>query len=216
MILRQTVLMGLMALAIPALAPASDLVVRPLPGEMIQAKETATPIPARIEVGVGERSESMTATGSGLRTKLTFKVYEAVLYLGDSVSDLPANPYPALVKGNYPRRVEMHFLRDVDRGKIVGAWESAFDDALGDDVSADLLANRDRFIDFFRERDFVTGDAVALTWYPGSGLHTVIGGKDQPVIDDQRIATAVFAVWLGEKPISRDLKRDLWRFRAGD
>jgi hypothetical protein len=41
------------------------------------------------------------------------------------------------------------------------------------------------------------------------GLETKVAGEDKPVINDKAFASAVFAIWLGDKPIQEDVKRDL-------
>jgi hypothetical protein len=48
-----------------------------------------------------------------------------------------------------------------------------------------------------------------LRWVPGGTLETVMDGNAKPPIADRDFAAAVFAVWLGDKPIQEDIKKGL-------
>lgn len=41
---------------------------------------------------------------------------------------------------------------------------------------------------------------------PGVGLETKVAGADKPAINDKALASAILAIWLGDKPIQGDLK----------
>ena len=53
------------------------------------------------------------------------------------------------------------------------------------------------------------GDSYVIRWAPGGVLEVSAAGQAKPPIEDKAFATAVFAIWLGEKPIQEDIKRDL-------
>ena len=57
--------------------------------------------------------------------------------------------------------------------------------------------------------DTKTGQEYVIRWAPGGTLETTVVGAAKPPIADKDFAAAVFAIWLGEKPIQDDLKRDL-------
>ena len=54
-----------------------------------------------------------------------------------------------------------------------------------------------------------TGDEYVLRWAPGGVLQVTAAGVRKPDIRDKAFATAVFGIWLGDKPIQADIKRDL-------
>src|SRR5258708_399549 len=60
--------------------------------------------------------------GMGLRKKMIFKVYVASLYLETLTSDAKQ-----AVTSDQVKRVEMHMLRDLERGKITEAVQSGFE-----------------------------------------------------------------------------------------
>jgi len=59
-------------------------------------------------------------------------------------------------------------------------------------------------------RELVSGDFNALiSWTPGVGLETKTAGLNKPPLNDKAFASAVFSIWLGDRPIQDDVKKDL-------
>jgi chalcone isomerase-like protein len=157
------------------------------------------------------RVDDKSLLGVGLRTKtfLKVKVYAIGLYVADSAMtgslaaykgrlDSPGF-YRELVQGDFPKRVTMKFLRDLDADQI----QEAMREALG---GADK-ARVDTFVSYFPA--IKSGQECALEWVPGGTLQTVMAGTPRPPIADEAFATAVFAIWLGDKPIQEDVKKAL-------
>ena len=145
--------------------------------------------------------------GAGLRTKtfLKVKVYAIGLYVGDSAMAGPlkgkaSSPelYRELVNGDFKKIVVMKFVRDVSTGQIRDAWRESLKGA-GDKT--------EQWIAYFS--DIRSGQECVIRWTPGGGLETKVAGMDKPALNDKTLATAVFGIWLGEKPIQEDLKKDL-------
>lgn len=149
--------------------------------------------------------------GVGLRTRTIFKVkvYAIGLYVADSALAGPlaahkgalGSPafYRDLVAGDFPKEVLLKFTRDVNQATI----QEAMRDAL---AGADR-ARTETFASYFPE--IKTGQECLIRWAPGGILETVMGGQPKPSIADRSFAAAVFAVWLGEKPIQEDIKKAL-------
>jgi hypothetical protein len=53
------------------------------------------------------------------------------------------------------------------------------------------------------------GNRYSLTYIPGKGTELALNGVPQGVIEGADFAAAVFSMWLGPKPISESLKKDL-------
>jgi hypothetical protein len=144
--------------------------------------------------------------GVGLRTRTIFqvKVYAIGLYVADSAlagplaahKSAPASPalYRDLVRGDFPKELHLKFVRDVDQSAI----QEAMRESLAG--SADK-ARLDGFVGYFPE--IKAGQECVLRWAPGGTLETVMAGQPRPPIADREFAAVVFAVWLGEKPVSR-------------
>jgi hypothetical protein len=160
-----------------------------------------------------DKMGSLSLTGVGLRIRkvaiVTAKVYAIGLYVSDSAlagplaahKARPASPelYRDLVWGDFEKRITLKFTRNVGQGAIQDAMREAL-------AGADK-AKVDQFVGYFPE--VKTGQECVLRWAPGGVLETTMAGQPRPPIADKNFAAAVFAIWLGEKPIQDDIKRDL-------
>jgi len=151
--------------------------------------------------------------GVGLRTKTIarVKVYAVGLYVADSaisgaLKGKAGSPelYRELINGDFKKTVVMKFLRDVSTGQI----RDAFSDSM-----KGVGGRSQEWINYFTE--IRSGQECVISWVPGVGLTTKVAGAEKPPINDKTLASAVFAIWLGEKPVQDDLKKDLVS-RSGD
>ena len=144
--------------------------------------------------------------GVGLRTKtmLKVKVYAIGLYVADSAISAPLKGkagsalYSELVNGDFKKKVVMKFVRDVSASQV----REAFQDAL-----KGVGGKTNEWVGYFG--DIRSGQECVIAWTPGVGLETKVVGVDKPAINDKAFASAVFGIWLGDKPIQEDIKRDL-------
>jgi hypothetical protein len=155
------------------------------------------------------KDDGMSLLGVGLRTKsiamVKAKVYAMGLYVADSALAGPlkgkagtGDLYREIIDGDFKKRVVLKFVRDLSTDQI----RDAFHDALkGAGSKADV------WIGYFTS--VVSGQEAVITWTPGVGLETKAAGLSKTPINDRALASAVFAIWLGEKPIQDDLKKDL-------
>ena len=149
--------------------------------------------------------------GVGVRTRTWFKVkvYAIGLYVADGALSGPlarhkgalGSPafYKDLISGDFPKEVHLKFTRGIGRGAIQGAMR-------------DALAGADRariatLVSYFP--DIKAGQECVIRRAPEGTLETVMAGKSMPSIPDRDFAAAVFAVWLGERPIQKDIKKGL-------
>jgi len=145
--------------------------------------------------------------GVGLRTKTIakVKVYAIGLYVADSAISGPlkgkagtAELYRELVNGDFKKKVVMKFVRDVSTDQIRDAFRDSLKGA----------GNKtDQWVAYFSE--IRSGQECVIGWTPGVGLETKVAGVDKPAINDKAFASAVFGIWLGDKPIQEDVKKDL-------
>jgi hypothetical protein len=153
----------------------------------------------------------MSLTGVGLRTRtlLKVKVYAIGLYVSDAALTGPLQGergkakspgfYQELVSGDTPRAVQLKFVRDLEAEQV----RNAFRDVLRKAGKARV----EEFVGFFG--DVKSGSECVIEWAPGGILKTTVAGADKPAIEDRPFASAVFAIWLGEKPLQDDIKADL-------
>lgn len=165
----------------------------------------------RSGVAFPDHRDGMTLLGTGLRTKtfLKVKVYAIGLYVSDAALKGPLAKYrgrtsdPAfyreLATGDFPKQFVMVFVRDATAGQVRDGFYEALptiDRKRLDVFSAGFGAPR-------------KGDAYVLRWAPGGTLETTAAGQQKPPIAEPDFTRAVFSIWLGEKPLQEDIKREI-------
>lgn len=175
----------------------------------------STAVPTFIQDVAEPRSGAKFATkdgdlsllGVGLRTKTIarVKVYAIGLYVADSALGGPLKGkagtpelYRELVNGDFKKKIVMKFLRDVSTEQIRDAFREGLKGS---------GANADAWLSYFS--DTRSGQEYVIAWTPGVGLETKVAGEAKPSINDKALASAVFGIWLGAKPIQEDVKKDL-------
>ena len=149
-------------------------------------------------------------TGVRTRTMLNVKVYAIGLYIdGPSYTRLVSSKggnvrpspelYKELVWGDFGKRFDLRFVRDLSAAQIQGAFREA--------LPAANKARVDQFVGYFG--DIAKGGNAVIRWAPGGTLETTVAGAAKPPIADKEFAAAVFSIWLGDKPIQADIKQGL-------
>jgi len=179
----------LFALSILVPTFAQD-VTEPKSGTKFTAKDGDTSL-----LGVGVRT----------RTIAKVKIYAIGLYVADAEIAGPLKGkagtpelYRELVAGDFKKKVVMKFVRNVSKDQIQEAFRDSLKGSGG---------KAEEWIAYFN--DVHSGQDCVIGWTPGVGLETRVVGADKPAINDKALASAIFAIWLGDKPIQDDLKKDL-------
>ena len=136
----------------------------------------------------------------GLRTKMTFKVYVAGLYL-----EAPSKNADLVLAAEAIRRVEMVMMRDLEKGKIIEAVEKGFEKNSKAKLPS-LKARLDQFNAGLT--DLKEGDKLVITYVPTKGINVQSGAKSI-AIEGKDFADALFAVWLGKYPVDEGLKEGM-------
>jgi hypothetical protein len=92
----------------------------------------------------------------------------------------------------------MNFVRNVSTDQIRDALRDSLRSAGG---------NTETWINYFG--DTCAGQDYVISWTPGIGLESQVAGSDKPAINDTALASAIFSIWRGDKPIQDDIKKDL-------
>jgi hypothetical protein len=177
---------------------------------IVHAEDVKEP---RSGVSFPTKAGDLSLLGVGLRVKsiafVKVKVYAIGLYVSDAALAGPlaahkgrlGSPefYRDLVWGDFDKKVTLKFTRDLGQDRIQEAMREAL-------AGADK-ARVDTFVSYFPE--VKTGQECVLRWAPGGVLQTTMAGQPRPPIADKSFAAAVFAIWLGDKPIQADIKADL-------
>lgn len=154
-------------------------------------------LPDSVQLG----GKTLVLNGIGLRTKFVVKVYVAGLYLEQKTTD--AN---AILKSDAPKRLVMHFVRDVSKSQMSDAFQEGFEKNSPEAVKA-MKADIDRLLGAIT--DIKEGQEMVFTYVPGAGTTMSINGQDKLTIANSAFAPVVFSLWLGPKPPNTDLKKGL-------
>ena len=144
---------------------------------------------------------TLVLNGMGLRTKYAFKVYVAGLYIPQKSAESSA-----ILKPDVPRRIVMHFVRDVSKNQLTDGFTESFENNTPE-AAKTLKPDIDRF---FAVLDAVKGgEELTFTYVPGTGTSIAIAGTEKLTIAGPAFAEMLFSVWLGPKPPNASLKKGI-------
>jgi chalcone isomerase-like protein len=144
--------------------------------------------------------KTLKLNGLGLRKKAMFKVYVGGLYL-----ESPSKDAGAILASDQAKAIRMHFLRDLSKAQLVEAFQEGFEaNAKG---KASEKAAFDKMLALVPE--VKEGGTLTFAYLPGKGTTLSAGDKELGVFAGKGFADAVFAIWLGPKPPSDDLKKGM-------
>jgi Chalcone isomerase-like len=138
--------------------------------------------------------------GLGIRKKSIVKVYVGALYLV-----APSKDADAILAGDQPKAIRLHFLRDLTKKQLVEAFEEGFKANAPD--QAGQQAAFDKMLALIP--DVKEGETLTFIYVPGKGTTLQVGNKDLGVFAGKVFSDAVFSIWLGPKPPTEDLKKGM-------
>lgn len=148
-------------------------------------------------------NKQLQLNGLGIRYKFVFKIYIAVLYL-----EQPAHEVNAILSDGGAKRILMHFLYDeVSKEKLVDAWQEGFKNNLNADELQRFGTQIQQFNNMFETVQ--RNDVVQIDFLPGQGTRVMIKGQDKGLITGDEFYSALLKIWLGNDPVSDDLKQAL-------
>lgn len=136
---------------------------------------------------VGE--QTLVLNGMGLRTKYSFKVYVAGLYLGAKSSDAAA-----VFAADAPRR--MDFMRSVGPEKVCEGWDEGLEANTPHASASSRSSSPSSAAGCPRPR---TGWSSS-TYTPGTGTAVTVAGQTKGTLPGKVFADALLACWIGPKP----------------
>lgn len=139
-------------------------------------------------------------TGAGLLRYWGFKAYTGALYLeeGADIDD---------VLSDRAKRIELEYFRPI-KGKDFGP---ATNKSIAKNVDSKTFNRLRAHIDYHNSlyEDVQPGDRYSLTYIPGRGTELALNGEAKGLIEGADFAAAVFAIWLGPKPINKSFKKQI-------
>lgn len=152
----------------------------------------------QLEPAVTVNSHTLKLNGYGIRKKFFVKVYVGSLYAEKRLT----TPAEALRDGG-SKLIRMNFLHSrVEKEKIVEAFREGFANNSPDMAGS---AEVKKFLSLFTA-DFNRGDVVDLALGADGTVTARHNNRSLGTIPSGRLARAVLAIYLGEKPADEALK----------
>jgi len=160
----------------------------------------------KVEESARSAGVDLKLNGAGLRSKAFFRVYVLGLYLQDRKSSASE-----VLGAAGPKRIMIHMLRDVDADDFSEALEEGIKDNHSE-ADAKALAPRTGMLTALMNevKEAKKGMVILLDWMPSAGTQVIIDGqlRGKP-IEGEDFYRALLRIWLGERPVSGDLKKAL-------
>ncbi len=152
-------------------------------------------LPDKVQVN----GQDLTFNGGGVRTSMGFDVYVVALYLKQKSADAAA-----IVAADEPVDVKIEITSFmVTQDNMSGGFMEAFKQTATGDI-APLKAKIDTFVGTFK--GLREHDVYDFAYVPGKGVEVSVNGKASSVIEGMDFKKALYGIWLGEKPVQKDLK----------
>ena len=151
-------------------------------------------------------SQALQLNGMALRTRVFFKVYVAGLYLPQKTRDAAQ-----ALRMPGAKRVALVLLRDVGADIFVSSLVEALKENLSDAEQARLKPQVEELTGLMQKvGEAKKGTVIGLDFAPGAGTSVLVNGAAQgrPIAGDE-FYPALLRIWLGEKPVSDDMKKGL-------
>lgn len=139
--------------------------------------------------------KTVTLTGMGIRTKtfLKVKVYVAGLYM-----EKPSTSTVDIIGSDQARAMVMSFLyKKVEGEKLQAGWREGFE-ANTPSAGPDLKKRMDQFVSVFSTAA-MKGDSYIFAYEPGKGTTITLKGEIKATIPGADFASALMAIWFGDK-----------------
>jgi hypothetical protein len=175
------------------------LVVAALAGVSSAGRKEGVTMPDTTTV----ENQQLALNGMGLReaTFLDIDVYVVGLYVQH-----PTSNADALIHNEEIKQLVLQFVRDVGHKDIVKAWREGFTGNATVPLAQlePYMAQLASWMPSFKK-----GDTLRFTYIPNQGVTVDINGVRKGVINNPDFARSLFAIWLGRKPPTNDVKRGL-------
>lgn len=137
--------------------------------------------------------------GYGLFRYMIWDAYAGAYYQAQGF------PRPA-PQSEVPRRLELEYFHAIEAEEFAEATRKSVRQSLDDTTYDELASSLETFN--ARYRDVEPGDRYALGW-DGERLILALNGETLYQGDNPTLASALFGIWLGEAPLSKDFRDDL-------
>lgn len=154
------------------------------------------------ELRVADVSQPLALNGAGYRKKFFVEVYVGALYLAQ-----PVIQPERVLDATTARVMRLAFVRDVEAGKLAGAWTDGF---AANHSRVELQALKERLERFNgMMRDVRRGDVLRLELLAGGDTRVWLNDQQRGSVSGVDFQRALLKVWLGDTPADAALKQAL-------
>ena len=150
----------------------------------------------RFDRVVEESGQRYTLLGSGVFRYMIWTAYAGAYYQLEGESE----PQPL---SDVPRRLELAYFHEIAAEDFAEATEKTLSDSLTlyefNQVKENLAQLNQQY------RDVVPGDRYLLSW-DGEQLRLALNGETLYEDSSAEFASAMFGIWLGERPLGEDFR----------
>ncbi|MBW2514960.1 MAG: chalcone isomerase family protein [Deltaproteobacteria bacterium] len=143
----------------------------------------------------------ITLRGAGLFRYMGFiKAYVGALYM---LEDTPSEK----VLSDTPKRLEIEYFHPI-KAKDFGSASKKIMARNVEPEAFEKLKHRLEQLNALYQ-DVQPGDRYSLDYFPGKGIELALNGNFLGFVTGADFASAVYAMWLGEKPMNNSFKQQL-------
>lgn len=139
--------------------------------------------------------------GAGLfRFMRVIKAYVGALYM---LEGIPSEN----VLTDTPKRLEIEYFHAIKAEDFGSASNKILAQNVGAEEFERLKSRLEQQNALYK--DVQPGDRYSISYVPGKGTELALNGKSLGVIQGADFASALYAMWLGKKPMNKSFKRQL-------
>lgn len=152
---------------------------------------------------MNSQDQVLQLNGAGVRSKFFMDLYVGSLYTVEQTEQASQ-----VVDGDQIAAIRLNITSGmITSEKMTEAMHDGFNRATGGDTTpiADSIKS---FISTFAE-PIQEGDQFTLVSIPGQGIISYKNGKELSTTSGETFRKAVLAIWLGNNPTDKDLKKEM-------
>jgi len=147
--------------------------------------------------------EELVINGAGLREKFFFDIYAGALYVKNK-----SKKASEIANADETMAVKVHILSGMmTRKKLGSALRDGFVKSTNNNV-APLQKRLEKFISFVTE-EIEVGQVFDMVYIKGKGCVLYKNGVEKGYVEGLDFKKALFNIWLGNKPVDKDLKKEM-------
>lgn len=147
--------------------------------------------------------QKLVKQGEGTRKKAFISLYNAALYVGSAGTSAQS-----IIDADEPMAIRLSIVSGfISSKKMKQAMNDGFELSTGGNTAA-LKEKIDTFATGFSD-EIEKKDLFDIVYIPGTGVQVLKDGNEQVVVEGLPFKKALFAIWLGEKPVQKSLKTGL-------